>query len=56
MLVIFSNKGILEDIMEVTKAAREGDLDKLSQLIEDGADINASYGDGSTALHHAVLW
>ena len=37
-------------------AARNQDWDGLRVLLEDGADVNASQGDGATALHWASYW
>ena len=37
----------------VADAAMRGDLETVRQLIRDGADVNASHGDGMTALHWA---
>jgi ankyrin repeat protein len=36
-------------------AAQKGDAQAVVSLIEDGADVNASQGDGMTALHWAAL-
>ena len=38
----------------VADAAKAGDLDKVSTLLEQGADANAAHGDGMTALHWAA--
>ncbi len=35
----------------VIEAVKAGDLDMVGKLIEEGADVNASQGDGATALH-----
>ena len=37
-------------------AAKNQDWDGLRVLLEDGADVNASQGDGATALHWASYW
>lgn len=36
---------------ELLSAARNGDLTKISYLVDLGANINAAYDDGSTVLH-----
>ncbi len=38
----------------VADAAQSGDLEALRALLRDGADVNASQGDGMTALHWAA--
>lgn len=38
----------------VADAAMDGDLDRVRVLIQQGADVNASQGDGMTALHWAA--
>ena len=38
---------------DVVEAARAGDGDLLRTLIQEGADVNAASGDGTTALHWA---
>lgn len=38
------------------EAARNGDHAALRALIEQGADVNERYGDGTTALHWASFW
>ena len=38
----------------VAEAARDGDLELLRDLIEQGGDVNAALGDGMTALHWAA--
>ena len=40
----------------VVEAARNADWDGVRALLEDGADVNASQGDGATALHWASYW
>ena len=39
----------------VVEAARRGDVSALWELIAQGADVNESYGDGTTALHSAAM-
>jgi ankyrin repeat protein len=39
---------------DLVEAAMRGDSDTVRSLLEDGADVNATYGDGSTALHWAA--
>ncbi len=39
----------------VADAAEKGDIETVRQLLRDGADVNASQGDGMTALHWAAL-
>jgi ankyrin repeat protein len=38
----------------VASAAERGDSEAVKQLLKDGADVNASMGDGMTALHWAA--
>lgn len=38
----------------VADAAMRGDLERVRSLLRDGADVNASQGDGMTALHWAA--
>ena len=38
----------------VADAAARGDLEAVRRLLRDGADVNASQGDGMTALHWAA--
>ena len=38
----------------VANAAMDGDLAKLQQLVQSGADVNLAQGDGMTALHWAA--
>lgn len=40
----------------LVEAARNADWEGLGALLEDGADVNASQGDGATALHWAAYW
>ncbi|MEZ5288008.1 MAG: ankyrin repeat domain-containing protein [Vicinamibacterales bacterium] len=44
-----------QDATSVAQAAAGGDLDRVRQLLRDGADVNAALGDGTTALHQAAL-
>lgn len=39
----------------LVELARQGSIDELSGVIENGADVNATLMDGTTALHWAVL-
>jgi ankyrin repeat protein len=52
MAMVLSASAIAES--PVADAAMQGDLTKLRALIEGGADVNASQGDGMTALHWAA--
>ena len=52
MAVVLSASAIAES--PVADAAMQGDLSKVKTLIEGGADVNASQGDGMTALHWAA--
>ena len=38
----------------VADAARNGDLDAVRALLQEGADVNAAHGDGMSALHWAA--
>ncbi len=38
----------------IIEALRAGDLETVSTLVADGADVNAPQGDGATALHWAA--
>lgn len=38
----------------IIKAVRAGDAETVRALVAEGADVNAAYGDGATALHWAV--
>ena len=38
----------------VADAAMAGDLERVAQLVEEGADVNVPQGDGMTALHWAA--
>ena len=38
----------------IIEAARRGDVVELERLLEQGADVNSSRGDGMTALHFAA--
>ncbi len=40
--------------MSLHKAAEEGDVDKLSRLLREGAEIDEKDSEGMTALHHAA--
>jgi ankyrin repeat protein len=39
----------------VADAAKSGDLTAVKRLLQDGGDVNAALGDGTTALHHAAM-
>jgi uncharacterized protein len=52
MAMVLSASALAES--PVADAAMEGDLTQLKALIEGGADVNASQGDGMTALHWAA--
>ncbi|NNF25803.1 MAG: ankyrin repeat domain-containing protein, partial [Gemmatimonadetes bacterium] len=39
----------------VADAAERGDLEAVRALLRDGADVNASQGDGMSALHWAAM-
>ena len=47
--------GDLDNLATVAKAAERGDWDKVGELLQGGADANATQPDGMTALHWAVL-
>jgi uncharacterized protein len=55
-LLLLLNGGALLAASDVplVQAARRGDLASVRALLDDGADINAPYGDGTTALHWAA--
>ncbi len=55
LAVIFLCGAILPAEAPVADAAERGDLQALQQLLRDGADVNASQGDGMTALHWASI-
>ena len=40
----------------IIEALRAGDLETVSTLVAEGADVNAPQGDGATALHWAAHW
>ncbi|MEE2637990.1 MAG: ankyrin repeat domain-containing protein [Acidobacteriota bacterium] len=48
--------GIEATASEVADATRKGDIERVRELLRDGADVNAPQVDGSTALHWAVQW
>ena len=43
------------DTAEIIKAARDGDLNLVKQLLDDGADINAVNGSGASAHSAAPM-
>jgi uncharacterized protein len=45
---------VLAPDASVLEAARRGDADLIRSLVQQGADVNASEGDGMTALHWAA--
>lgn len=44
------------DSPPVVDAAKNQNWDRVRSLLEEGADVNAEYGDGTTALHWASYW
>ncbi|MBB6443997.1 M48 family metallopeptidase [Bacillus benzoevorans] len=44
------------DVPALHMAIENNDLDELQQLLDDGADIEETDSEGSTALQHAVMW
>ena len=40
---------------QLARAAEKGQLDEITQLLEQGIDVNSRLNDGTTALHWAVL-
>jgi ankyrin repeat protein len=51
MTTVIQGVGVNTDLVE---AAMRGDATAVRSLLDDGADVNATYGDGSTALHWAA--
>jgi ankyrin repeat protein len=43
-------------VSPLVEAARDADWESVRSLIESGADVKATYADGSTALHWASYW
>ncbi len=46
--------GVLDPVPPLIEATRDGDLDRIRDLVRSGADVNAAEGDGMTALHWAA--
>ena len=51
MTTVIQGAGVNTDLVE---AAMRGDATAVRSLLDNGADVNATYGDGSTALHWAA--
>jgi len=53
MAILISASVLVSDVT-VIEAARSGNVDEIRALVQKGADVNASEGDGMTALHWAA--
>jgi len=54
VMAILVSASVLVSDVTVIEAARSGNLDEIRALVQKGADVNASEGDGMTALHWAA--
>jgi ankyrin repeat protein len=54
-LLVAAPRDISVSATPVADSARDGDVESVRSLLQQGADVNASQGDGMTALHWAAL-
>ncbi len=52
--VVLAGAAPSPDIIEIVEAARQGNVQAVRSLLDQGADVNAARGDGLTALHRAA--
>ena len=54
--LVFFLVGAGSQDLSLVETARNNDSERLRSLVEQGADVNAAWGDGTTALHWVSYW